>query len=125
MTQEIAASWSRVILVCAECAKRVRGGFGPKGRTGLVKALRRELGVSKGANAAVGVAAVECLGVCPRDAVVALDAARPGRWLEVRPGTPAADVLAALDQARPTAEPAGDAPPQNWRAVLRAVPEQG
>lgn len=85
MRREIRANWSRALLVCGKCSKKVGRVFGPDGDLPLAKALRRELGGGKGRKAEAGVAEVKCLGVCPKGAVVALDAARPGRWLLVRP----------------------------------------
>ena len=38
---EVRSNWSNAVLVCAKCSKRVGGGFGPKRRTALSKALRR------------------------------------------------------------------------------------
>jgi predicted metal-binding protein len=88
------ARWEGAILVCGKCSKKVGGGFGPKGRTPLAKALRDYLGLKKGRRASLGVVEVKCLGVCPKDAVVVLDAARPQRWLLARPGADV-DALAA------------------------------
>ncbi len=122
MTEEVAANWGRVILVCGKCSKRVDGGWGAKGRTPLAKALRRELGVSKGLNATTGVVETGCLGACPARGVIVFDAARPTRWAVARPGETPAAVLAALDapemkvEAGPVAAPTSLA---DWRAVLR------
>lgn len=81
-------------LVCAKCTKRLNGGFGKKGRTSLVKLLRRAFG--KGRDASVGVVAVKCLGVCPQGAVTVIDTRRPREWMLVRAGTPVEEVVAAL-----------------------------
>jgi predicted metal-binding protein len=86
------ANWDRVLLVCAKCSKKLDGGFGPKGRTPLAKALRRELGAGKGRKAPLGVVEVKCLGICPRGAVTLVDSSEPGRWHLVQPG----DDLSAL-----------------------------
>ena len=101
MKAELSARWERVILVCGKCSRRVDGGWGAKGRTGLIKALRQELGVKRGVKARVGVVETKCLGVCPKNAVIALDAARPDRWLLARPGENVRDVLARLSAPAP------------------------
>ena len=38
----IRSNWERTLLVCGKCSRKVDGGFGPKGRTSLAKALRRQ-----------------------------------------------------------------------------------
>jgi predicted metal-binding protein len=78
----VRSDWRRAVLVCGKCARRA-GGFGPDARP-LGKALRARLGGGKGRRAAVGVVEVKCLGVCPKRAVVVVDAARPDRWRLVR-----------------------------------------
>jgi predicted metal-binding protein len=87
------SNWEQVLLVCARCSRRLDGGFGPKGRTPLAKALRRELGVSRGRKARAGVVEVKCLGVCPRGGVVVVDAAHPQRWSVVPAGAELADLF--------------------------------
>ena len=97
----ISARWNRTILVCAKCSKKVDGGFGKKDRKPLAKALRAFLNLGKGRKAPVGVVEVKCLGLCPKGLVTLVDAAQPGQWRLVAPGTPVADIAAALrlDQA--------------------------
>ena len=92
----VRANWRQAILVCRKCSKKVGGGFGAKGRTPLAKALRDEAGLAKGRKAAAGVIEVGCLKICPRHAVTVVDAARPGEWLVVKPGTAASEVAGRL-----------------------------
>jgi predicted metal-binding protein len=94
-------NWEQVLLVCAKCSKRLDGGFGPKRRTPLAKALRRELGVSRGRKARAGVVEVKCLGVCPRGGVVVVDAAHPQRWSIIPAGADLGGLL--QDRVRPEA----------------------
>jgi len=99
----VASRWQAVVLVCGKCSKRVGGGFGPDRDVPLAKALRRHLDLKKGRKAVAGVVEVRCLGLCPKGRVVAIDAARPGEWRLVEPGTPVAQVAEALgltDRAR-------------------------
>ncbi len=76
----VTSHWSGAILVCAKCTKKVDGGFGPKRRTRLAKALRKMFGLKKGRKSSAGVIEVKCLGVCPKNAVTLIDAANPDRW---------------------------------------------
>uniref|UniRef100_UPI0035CB6A2B hypothetical protein n=1 Tax=uncultured Sphingomonas sp. TaxID=158754 RepID=UPI0035CB6A2B len=92
----VRSGWSDTLLVCRKCSKKLGGGFGPKGRTGLAKALRAELGVRKGRKGALGILEVKCLGVCPKGAVTLVDGAAPGEWLLVPAGRPIATVVEEL-----------------------------
>ena len=119
MSEEVGSDWSRAILVCGKCSRRVGGGWGAKGRTPLAKALRRALGVSKGPRARVGVVEVGCLGACPAKGVVVLDGARPGQWLVARPGEDPRAVLATLGVPEQHVEAPPPASLADWRALLR------
>jgi len=83
----VRSDWSSTLLVCKKCSKKLDGGFGPKGRTPLAKALRKQLGLKKGRKGRAGIVEVKCLGICPRGAVTVVDGAAPGEWLLVRAGT--------------------------------------
>ncbi len=82
----VASRWAGAVLVCGKCTKKIDGGFGPKGRQSLVKALRAEPGFGKARKAEVGVVETRCLGVCPKRAVVLVDTRRPARWRIVEAG---------------------------------------
>jgi predicted metal-binding protein len=82
----IRSNWSNAVLVCAKCSKKLNGGFGPKGRTPLAKALRKHLGLKKGRKSAAGIVDVKCLGVCPRGAVTVVNGAASREWLLVPEG---------------------------------------
>jgi predicted metal-binding protein len=79
----VRSNWSTSVLVCAKCSKKLDGGFGPKGRTPLAKALRKHLGLRKGRKGAAGIVEVKCLGVCPRGAVTVVNGAASREWLLV------------------------------------------
>jgi predicted metal-binding protein len=91
--RHLRSDWQDTILVCRKCSSKVDGGFGPKGKASLAKALRRRLGVGKGRKAPVGIVESKCLGVCPKHAVTI---ARAGEWLVVPAGTKLDKVIAAL-----------------------------
>lgn len=93
---QVRSNWSSTVLVCAKCSKRLGGGFGPKGRQPLGKALRKHLGLRKGRKSAAGVVDVKCLGVCPRGAVTVINAAASREWLLVPAGADLDAVAAEL-----------------------------
>lgn len=102
--------WREILLVCRKCSKRLGGGFGPDGDRKLAKVLKRELaGAGKGRRAEVTVLEVGCFDICPKGAVVAIRAGKPGEVRLVPAGTAAGDVLAALGIAAPDSKngPAG------------------
>jgi predicted metal-binding protein len=86
LPKNVASNWDHAILVCAKCSKKLDGGFGPKGRTPLAKALRKQFGLKKGRKGAAGVVEVKCLGVCPRGAVTVINGAGTREWLLVPTG---------------------------------------
>ncbi|NIJ20446.1 putative metal-binding protein [Sphingomonas naasensis] len=95
MKHSVRSNWSNTVLVCAKCSKKLGGGFGPKGKTPLAKALRKQLGLKKGRKAAAGIVEVKCLGVCPRGAVTVVNGAASREWLLVPEG---ADVDAVAEE---------------------------
>jgi len=101
MIRPVRGGWSGAVLVCGKCSKKLDGGFGKGGRVPLAKALRKDLGLKKGRKAALGVVETKCLGVCPKNAVMVIDAARPDRWLVVPAGTDLAAVEATVFAVAP------------------------
>ncbi|MFN4096286.1 MAG: (2Fe-2S) ferredoxin domain-containing protein [Sphingomonas sp.] len=95
MKTRVRSNWANAVLVCAKCSKRLDGGFGPKGKQPLGKALRKHLHLKKGRKAAAGVVDVKCLGVCPRGAVTVVNGAASRDWLLVPAG---ADLDAVADE---------------------------
>ena len=51
MKPAVRARWSRAVLVCGKCSRKLDGGFGPDGDQPLTKALRKRLGLKKGPKA--------------------------------------------------------------------------
>lgn len=98
--KRVKADWDEIVLVCRKCSKKLDGGFGKDGEQSLAKGLRRALGAkSKGRKAALAVIEVDCLDICPKDAVVALNAATPGDWAIVPKGAPLKSVARRLGLA--------------------------
>lgn len=89
--------WSDVILVCRKCSKRLDGGgFGPDGDKSLKKALRKYLKPGKGKKANLVVRHTDCFDVCPKNAVVAVNASSPDALLIVPAGADLFEVKARL-----------------------------
>jgi hypothetical protein len=61
--------------------------------------------VKKGRKAERGVVELKCLGVCPKNAVVIIDGARPDRWMLVPAGAEANEILASLTAKLPAPSP--------------------
>lgn len=78
--------WNTVILVCGKCSRKLDGGYGPKGKATLRSALRDVLR-ERGERRRVRVAETNCFGVCPKKAVVTLNATAPARLLTIPRGT--------------------------------------
>ncbi|RYY24127.1 MAG: (2Fe-2S) ferredoxin domain-containing protein [Sphingomonadales bacterium] len=86
MKTHVRSNWDQTVLVCGKCSKKLGGGFGPKGKTPLARALRKHLGLKKGRKSSAGIVEVRCLSVCPKNAVTVVDASKPGEWLIVPEG---------------------------------------
>lgn len=91
--------WRDLILVCKKCSKKLDGGFGPDGDKTLKKALRKYLHLpklKKGRKAPLAVVETGCFDVCPRNAVIAVNAAQPKALLIVPAGADLFEVKARL-----------------------------
>ena len=91
--------WRDLILVCKKCSKKLDGGFGPDGDKTLKKALRKYLTPpksSKGRKAPLAVIETACFDVCPKNAVVCINAAEPKALLIVPVGADLFEVKARL-----------------------------
>ena len=91
----VRSNWANAVLVCAKCSKKLDGGFGPKGKAPLGKALRKHLHLKKGRKAAAGIVDVKCLGVCPRGGVTVVNGSASREWLLVPAG---ADLYTIADE---------------------------
>lgn len=89
------APWQQVALVCGKCSRKLRGGFGKKGKQDLASVLK-DAAKAAGRRRALRVLEVGCLGLCPKHAVSALSSAQPDQVLAVPAGTPGAAAFARL-----------------------------
>ena len=94
MIRHLRSEWRGAVIVCGKCSKKLGGGFGDKGRTPLVKLLRKSLGLKKGRKASLGLVESRCLKICPKRAVTVV--APSGEWLVVPAGAEPDVILAAL-----------------------------
>lgn len=106
--------WRDVILVCRKCSKKLDGGFGPDGDKTLKKALRRYLKSGKGRKTDLAVVGADCFDICPKNAVVAVNARRPDELLIVPAGADLFEVKArlGLDDGRRLKPPIPPAAPE-------------
>jgi len=85
--KQVRADWNEVVLVCRKCSKKLNGGFGADGDQKLAKVLRKAIGAKgKGRKARAAVIEVDCLDVCPKNAVVVVRAAAPKTWAVIPRG---------------------------------------
>lgn len=87
--------WRDVILVCKKCQKKVGKGFGPSEDLTLKKALKRYLKPGKGRKAEIAFISVKCFDVCPKDAVMTVNTARPDEMVVIPAG---ADLVEVADR---------------------------
>lgn len=87
--------WTTIILTCAKCSRKLEGGYGEKGRDTLRSSLNDELR-ENGQRRQVRVVETKCFGICPRKAVVAVNASHPGQLMTIPRGTPAPEALRSL-----------------------------
>ena len=88
--------WRDVILVCRKCQKKLDGGFGPDGDKTLKKALRKYLRRGRADDGDLAVISAPCFDICPKAAVVAVNAARPKALLIVPTGADLIEVCERL-----------------------------
>lgn len=89
--------WRDMVLVCRKCTKKLDGkGFGPDGDKTLKKALRKYLKAGKGKKAELVVKETNCFDICPKNAVIAVNAANPKALLIVPAGADLFEVKARL-----------------------------
>ena len=92
--EEVAAPWQAVALVCGKCSRKLKGGFGRKGKRGLDEVLREGLKAA-GRRRELRVIEVGCLGLCPKRGVTV--AGMAGQVWVVPAGAEIEEVLRVMD----------------------------
>jgi predicted metal-binding protein len=87
--------WQSIILLCGKCARKLDGGYGPEKDATLRSALRMAL-KDAGHRRDVRIIETRCMGVCPKKAVTAVNASRPGTIFVVPVSTPTVEVLKTI-----------------------------
>ena len=87
--------WQSIILLCGKCARKLDGGYGPKRDATLRSTLRMAL-KDAGHRRDVRIIETRCMGICPKKAVTAVNASRPGTIFVVPVSTPPAEALKAI-----------------------------
>jgi predicted metal-binding protein len=90
-----ATPWKTILLVCGKCARKMDGGYGPKGKESLRSALQTEL-ANTGRRREVRIIETRCMGICPKKAVTVLNTRRPETILTVPRKTEVAEALGQL-----------------------------
>ena len=99
--REARSNWREVVLICRKCTRKLDGGFGSDGDKSLRKALRKELKLAKGRKAGLALVEVDCLKLCPKDAVTVVLGSAPGRMRAAAKRTPIKQIAAELGLSRP------------------------
>ncbi len=91
----IEAPWQDIVLTCAKCTRKLKGGFGRKRRYSLRDILKQGLR-DAGLRRNLRVVEVGCLGLCPRDAVTLVRASHPRELRRIPAGSAFSDVLPVI-----------------------------
>ena len=92
------APWRDIAMVCGKCSRKLKGGFGKKGKHDLADVLKSAL-KEAGRRRELRVVEVGCLGLCPKRAVTAVSSARPDQVLAIPEGADPISVIARLNPA--------------------------
>jgi predicted metal-binding protein len=87
--------WKTVILTCGKCARKMDGGYGPKGKDTLRTALNAALR-DAGRRREIHVIETRCMGICPKKATTMLNTSKPDAIMTVHKGTAMGAVLGLL-----------------------------
>jgi predicted metal-binding protein len=87
--------WKTILLICGKCARKMDGGYGPKGKDSLRMALRTALKVSEYGRS-VRIIETRCMGICPKKGVTAVNASRPDMIATVPKGTGMEETISLL-----------------------------
>src|SRR6516165_2151312 len=90
-------NWTNILLLCGKCARKMDGGYGEDGGDTLRSVMKTAL-KEAGLKRQTRLIETKCMGLCPKNAVIAVNASHPGRMLVIPKGTEANVVLARLGQ---------------------------
>ncbi len=92
--------WLDVLVICRKCSRKLKGGFGDKGRDELRRALQDGLRTI-GRRRQTRIVETGCFGVCPKGGVVTLRGSEPQRLLVLPKGQSTEAMLSALGFTAP------------------------
>nr|WP_321984137.1 (2Fe-2S) ferredoxin domain-containing protein [uncultured Lichenicoccus sp.] len=87
--------WLDILVVCRKCSRKLKGGYGDKGRDELRHALQDGLRAI-GRRRQTRIIETGCFGICPKGGVVTLRGSEPQRILILPKGQSTAAMLATL-----------------------------
>jgi|SRR6185437_6725004 len=90
--------WKSLVLLCGKCARKLDGGFGPKGKDTLRSTMRQAL-KDGGHRRDIRIIETRCMGLCPKNAVTMIGSGNPGRIYAVPIGTQPEDALSLVRDA--------------------------
>jgi predicted metal-binding protein len=99
LMQSRSTPWQTIVLTCGKCARKLDGGYGPKGKDKLRTVLRDGL-KEAGHRRDVRMIETKCLGICPKSATTMIVATRPDRVHIVPAGASSSDALALVLDVR-------------------------
>jgi hypothetical protein len=84
-----------LILTCGKCARKMNGGYGPKGRDTLCTAPNTALR-DAGRRREIHIIETRCMGICPKKATTMLNTSKPYAIMTVHKGTAIEAVMGLL-----------------------------
>ncbi len=98
MIATVPIPWREIVLTCRKCARKLDGGFGPKGRQELRRVLKDGIRAA-GRRRQIRVMETGCFGLCPKNAVTLARSSHPGTLSVIPAGTDQEAVLRFLELA--------------------------
>ena len=94
--RSVATPATSLVAICGKCGKKLGGGFGPRGKQRLGKALRDALDLPASKRSRVHIVETGCLKLCPKGAVAVIHSGEPGVILVISAETSVATVAETL-----------------------------
>jgi predicted metal-binding protein len=92
--EQHATPWKTIILTCGKCARKMDGGYGPKGKDTLRTALNVAMR-DAGRRREIHIIETRCMGICPR-ATTMPDTSNPDAIMTVHRGMAIEAVMGLL-----------------------------